>query len=172
MHILIIEAVVTGHHAVYLERIAAAYMDAGHVVTVTVLKRDTKHAGIGRLTSKYGSLFKVVPLDDARYQAAFHSALGDAGRELALRSMFGQVYRIIHQEKPVDYVFLPYLDYCLYALGLLGSPFGSSSGRPRRSQCRRRRLAIRHGSLERPRHHPPRRNQSLPQPRSPSIRKR
>jgi glycosyltransferase involved in cell wall biosynthesis len=48
------------------------------------------------------------------------------GRELALRHMFGQAYRLVHQDKPVDYVFLPYLDYCLYALGLLGSPFGST----------------------------------------------
>lgn len=124
MHVLIIEAALTGHHSGYLERIAAAYMEAGNSVTATVLQRDTSHPAIGRLQSKFGTAFNVVPLDDARYDAALRSRLGESGREVALRQMFGQSYRAVQQVKPVDYVFLPYLDYCLYALGLLGSPFG------------------------------------------------
>lgn len=124
MHILIIEAALTGHHSGYLERIAAAYMMAGHSVTATVLQRDTSHLAIGRLKSKFGSAFHVVPLDDGKYDAALRSRLGEPGREIALRKIFGQSYCAIHKENPVDYVFLPYMDYCLYALGLLGSPFG------------------------------------------------
>lgn len=124
MHILIIEAALTGHHSGYLERIAAAYMEAGHSVTATVLQRDTAHSAIGRLKVKFGAAFNVVPLEDAKYDAALRSRLGESGRELALRRLFGQAYRGVHQDKSVDYVFLPYMDYCLYALGLLGAPFG------------------------------------------------
>jgi len=126
MHILIIEAALTGHHSGYLERIAAAYMDAGHSVSVTVLQGNAKHLAIERLKSTYGAAFNVVPLNDAKYQAALHSSMGEPGRELALRRMFGKAYSVVHQSNPVDYVFIPYLDYCLYALGLLGSPFGSA----------------------------------------------
>lgn len=124
MHILIIEAALTGHHSGYLERIAAAYMEAGHSVTATVLQRDAAHPAIDRLKARFSDTFKVIPLDDVRYDAALDSRFGEPGRELALRRFFGQAYRVVHQAEPVDYVFLPYLDYCLYALGLLGSPFG------------------------------------------------
>lgn len=124
MHVLIIEAALTGHHSGYLERIVAAYIEAGHAVTVTVLQRDAVHPAIGRLESKFSAVFNVVPLDDVRYDAALDSSFGELGRELALRRLFGQAYSAVYQANPVDYVFLPYLDYCLYALGLLGSPFG------------------------------------------------
>ena len=126
MHVLIIEAALTGHHPGYLGRIAAAYMEAGHTVTVTVLRRDASHPAIDRLKTQFGDEFNVLPLDDTKYDAALHSRLGESGRELALRRLFGQAYRTVQQVKSVDYVFLPYLDYCLYALGLLGSPFGST----------------------------------------------
>lgn len=126
MHVLIIEAALTGHHSGYLGRIGAAYMEAGHTVTVTTLQRDATHPVIELLRARFGEAFNVQPLDDARYDAVLHSRLGEPGRELALRKMFGYAYRAVYQLKPVDYVFLPYLDYCLYALGLLGSPFGST----------------------------------------------
>ena len=124
MHVLIIEAVLTGHHSGYLTHIAAAYMDAGHNVTVTAIQRDAAHPAIDRLKTQFGDAFSVMPLDDAKYDAALHSRLGKPGSELALRRLFGQAYSVVHRAKAVDYVFLPYLDYCLFALGLLGSPFG------------------------------------------------
>lgn len=124
MHVLILEAALTGHHAGYLERITAAYIEAGHSVTATVLQRDATHSAINRLKARFSGAFSLLPLDDTKYGAALHSCLGETGRELSLRRMFGQVYRVVNQDKPVDYVFLPYLDYCLYAVGLLGSPFG------------------------------------------------
>ena len=126
MHILIIEAALSGHHSGYLERIASAYMEAGHTVTATVLQRDAAHPAIGRLKSRFSGTFSVLPLEDAKFDAALQSRLRELGRELSLRRLFGQAYRAAHKTKPVDYVFLPYMDYCLYALGLLGSPFGST----------------------------------------------
>ena len=126
MHVLIIEAALSGHHSGYLERIAAAYMEAGRTVSVTVLQRDALHPAIERLQARFRAAFRVMPLDNAKYDAATASPLGESGRELMLRRLFGQAYHVIHQAKPVDYVFLPYLDYCLYSIGLLGSPFGAT----------------------------------------------
>lgn len=124
MHVLIIEAALSGHHSGYLGRISAAYMEAGHTVTVTVLQRDALHPSLGRLKTQFGVAFNVLPLVDARYDDALNSRLGEPGREFALRRLFGQAYSIVNRARAVDYVFLPYLDYCLYAFGLLGSPFG------------------------------------------------
>ena len=124
MHILILEAAMTGHHSGYIERIAAAYLEKGHSVTATVLRRDVMNPFNDRLKSRFGNAFKLLPLDDVKYDVTLKSMFGECGRELALRQLFGHVYRSVHKVKPVDYVFLPYLDYCLYAFGLLGSPFG------------------------------------------------
>ena len=65
MHVLIIEAVLPGHHSGYLTHIAAAYMDAGHNVTVTAIQRDAAHPAIDRLKTQFGDAFSVMPLDDA-----------------------------------------------------------------------------------------------------------
>jgi hypothetical protein len=124
MHILIIEAALTGHHSGYLEHIAEEYLDGGNFVTATVLQRDATHPTIERLKEKYSSLFTVLSISDKKYEAAINSCLGEVGRELTLRYLFSLAYREVHQTTQVDYVFLPYLDYSLYAMGLLGSPFG------------------------------------------------
>jgi glycosyltransferase involved in cell wall biosynthesis len=126
MHILLIEFALTGHHAGYLERVAMTYLHLGNHVTITVLGRELHHPSIDRLTAAFPDIFQVVVIDETEYSAAWNSRWGDAGREVALRRIIGQAYRLIQQTKPIDYVFLPYLDYCLYAIGLIGSPFGST----------------------------------------------
>ena len=125
MHVLIIEPGLTGHHAGYLERIASAYMQAGHTVTVTVILSNLAHPVFDRLKTKFDDAFHLALLDENKYNGACQSRFGLLGRELAIRRLFGKAFREIYRRKPVDYVFLPYLDYCLYALGLLGSPFGA-----------------------------------------------
>lgn len=126
MHILIIEAALTGHHSGYLERIATSFLQANHYVSISVLKSDIKHEALERLSNKFDGKIRLMPIDSARYQAALKSRLGEPGRELALRGVFGRVYRAVQRIERVDYVFIPYLDYCLYAFGLLGSPFGDT----------------------------------------------
>lgn len=126
MHILIIETILDGHHSVYLERIASAYMDAGHLVTVTVLKCNIKHDVINRLKRRYGAAFDTFIFDGEKYSAALNSKVGLYGREFSLRRIFGQTYLLVNKNRKVDYIFLPYLDYCLYAFGMLGAPFGST----------------------------------------------
>lgn len=124
MHVFIIETILNGHHAGYFERIVTAYLDDGHFVTATALKCNLNNIAIQRIKSRYGTAFNIIEIDDAKYKAALNSMMGLYGREFALRRIFGQAYRMVNRSKPVDYVFLPYLDYCLYALGMLGSPFG------------------------------------------------
>lgn len=126
MHILIIEAALTGHHSGYLERIVESFLKENHYVSVSVLENDMQHEALARLSRKFDGKLRLIPVDSASYRAALNSRLGEPGRELALRSMFGRVYRATERLDRVDYVFIPYLDYCLYAIGLLGSPFGET----------------------------------------------
>ena len=126
MHILIIEATLSGHHSGYLDRIASGYLDDGHFVTITVARRDVSHPVLVSLMHKFSNALNIVTLDDAAYDNALRSKLGEPGREIYLRRLFKQAYQNIHFSRKVDYVFLPYLDYCLYAIGLMGSPFGTT----------------------------------------------
>lgn len=126
MHIFLVETVMSGHHSIYMGRIATGFIKAGHQVTVSVLQSDMQHPSVLQLQAEHGADLNIFPVDDAGYKAAFQTRLGEVGREIALRKMFGEIYERINAKKTVDYVFLPFLDYCLYAFGLLGSPFGKT----------------------------------------------
>jgi glycosyltransferase involved in cell wall biosynthesis len=45
-------------------------------------------------------------------------------REIFYRKILRKFYEKTLQRDSIDFVFVPYLDYCAYAIGLLGSPFG------------------------------------------------
>lgn len=126
MHILIIESRLTGHHPVYLEKISSGFIEAGHIVTVGVSTNDTQHPLITSLSKRYEGRFHVQPISDAAISTAMAARLGDAGREFAMRRLFAQTFVQVMAIRPVDHVFLPYLDYCLHAIALLGAPFGKA----------------------------------------------
>lgn len=121
------EPSLSGHHAGYLENAASAYLEAGYWVTATISHRDQLHPAIARLQAKYGDAFRIEFFDENLYERAFQSRLALVAREFAVRKLFHRAFRTVHGRNRVDFVFLPYLDYCLHALGLLGSPFGSVS---------------------------------------------
>lgn len=124
MHILLIEASLTGHHSIYLERTALAYLNAGHSVTIAL------PVGISNAATVRSNLVQHQRVNWVEYLPSFEldntSVFGLVLREYNVRKVFGRVYRVVHADNPVDYVFLPYIDYCLYSLGLIGTPFGSS----------------------------------------------
>lgn len=48
------------------------------------------------------------------------------GYSLHYYKMFAECYGQLSQHERPDYVFIPYLDYLVHAVGLLGSPFGDA----------------------------------------------
>jgi glycosyltransferase involved in cell wall biosynthesis len=134
MHFLIIIGGLHGHHANYLEHIAATYLKAGHLVTVSVLESSVQDPVIEHLRTNYGGMFEIISMSDIEFDTAmleFNPALlrtsfGSVWRDLLVRNLFGKMYRTVDQERKVDFVFLPYLDYCLFGISLFGSPFGAA----------------------------------------------
>jgi glycosyltransferase involved in cell wall biosynthesis len=124
MHILIFEVNLNGHHSIYLEKIAEAHLELGRVVTVVVSEKFEAHPAINRLRQSYGDFLHVALLSEAECTQAMESGWGDVGREIGLWRIFQKTFRQVLADHPVDFVFLPYVDYCLNAIGLLGSPFG------------------------------------------------
>lgn len=122
MHILIIEASLSGHHSIYLERIALAFTSGGNLVTIAL------PVGVNNLDKIFENLkfnqrvkwFYFKQKFDLNAQGVW----GLVSRELCIHKIFGQIYSDINICSKIDYVFLPYLDYCLHAVSLMGSPFG------------------------------------------------
>lgn len=126
MHILVIEPLFSGHHSGYFDRIVSYFCDQGHDVTAATLDTVLDHEVILAVKRRYPDAVEIVSIESICYVTATKSRLGQVGREVALRGLFGRVYKAVNENRPVDYVFLPYLDYCLYSIGLLGSPFGET----------------------------------------------
>jgi glycosyltransferase involved in cell wall biosynthesis len=124
MHVLVIEIVLTGHHVGYLTHCARTYLDNGHDVTIAIAPWHASDASLASLEREYGARITVVHFDESACRGAL-SHNSDLRREFALWLLFFQMHRTRTRVKRVDYVFLPYLDYCLYAIGLLGSPFAA-----------------------------------------------
>lgn len=127
MHILIIEPGSTGHHLIYLEKITKGYLESGHNITLCTLATTHKNPLIESLKLTYKQRINLTFIPEKTYQKALTSRFSDMGRELKMRDIFRRAYKEINSKDIVDYIFLPYLDYCLYSIGLLGSPFGKAS---------------------------------------------
>lgn len=122
---LIIEPSVSGHHAPYLEKIVEGAVEQGLEVVVGSSSDEPSAALCDSLRAKHGRervsiLLEPLPADCR----LFGSPGADMRRELGYRRFFRRLYDRAAAKPPVDRVFLPYLDYCANAIGLLGSPFG------------------------------------------------
>ncbi len=124
MHILILEAELIGHHAIYLEKVALSHLELGRKVTIVVSEKYSSYPSLLRIKQHYGASCQIETLSETKRLSAMNSRLGNIGREVGFWRIFHDVYANVAARQRVDYVFIPYLDYCLYAFGLLGSPFG------------------------------------------------
>lgn len=121
---LFMEPGLSGHHVTYLEHIVSAACEHGLNVTVALGDSEPVRSETGRLRAKFkGVEFVHLPLP----VACINKSDGIAGlirMDLSYWQYFRSVYHALSTIKPIDRVFIPYMDYCLYACGLLGSPFG------------------------------------------------
>jgi len=101
----------------------------GLCLTIVTLPESMKHPSMIAIAHSAEIRQQDAPqLIPAHSPLALHNTKRGIGglvaRESAYWRMFRTWYRVYaHRFRP-DVVFLPYLDYCLYAIGLLGSPFG------------------------------------------------
>lgn len=122
-HIVVFEAFLSGHHRIYLNRLLDIFFEANFFVTL-VIPKDLHSEFAARIDSHSGN-FCIKDID-------FSDCFGN-GNPVALILREFQVWRRVQMvlneielETPIDEVFLPYADYCLYALGILGNPSKSA----------------------------------------------
>jgi glycosyltransferase involved in cell wall biosynthesis len=123
MRVLIIEPYVDGHRASYLLWLVQAARSRQWDVTIAMAKTALDHPALKSMATE---------LEQATIHIVDDSKIARGGgfgrwvlvrRELAYWRMLKKTLAEARAATPVDAVILPYVDYCLYALGVLGDPF-------------------------------------------------
>lgn len=123
---MLIEPHVQGHHGPYLQWIIEGLVEHGLTVVLVTLLESTRHPSVVQISATFPDVVDVVALDGG-ILAVPQNRRGLPELvclEFAYWWMFRRWYRQQESRSHLAAVFLPYLDYCLYMFGLLGSPFG------------------------------------------------
>ena len=127
LNVLIFEPHAEGHHGPYLKWMAEALAEQSWVVTVVTGHAALEHPSVSELAKK-GRAYSIGVLTDSVLRGLqAPNGLGDlVSREFWYWRLFRRWYGKYRPIAKPSLVFLPYLDYCLYATGILGSPFGEA----------------------------------------------
>ncbi len=124
MNILIIEPFVSGHHGVYLQWIVQGLIARGHGVIVATFEESLRHPTVQAILSTHDKKISFIISPLRKYDTSAHNPFKMIHKMIKFRYIFQDFYKRTIQNTQVDFVFLPYLDYCTYAFAILGSPFG------------------------------------------------
>jgi len=129
MKVLILEPHVSGHHGPYLQWMATGLVERDFKITIVTLEESLAHPFMravesASLVDGQAGLSLVAAKRPAFDLSNKNGTTGLAAREVAYWRLFRAWYKAHVEVVQPDVVFLPYLDYCLYAIGLFGSPFG------------------------------------------------
>lgn len=131
MNVLILEPYAVGHHGSYVDWMSRGLADREINVYIVTSKGTVGHPALEEITDaartgSKGTLNLLVDDSPRPLKAKkIGSTLGLVARECAYWNLFKRWYERYASTVCPDLVFLPYVDYCSYAIGLLGSPFGS-----------------------------------------------
>lgn len=120
-----------GHRAIYVKRLAVGLANDGWLVHVATCETSSRHPTFVSI-SDLGNKIKLHVFADALFRkpevgGGFISrTISHAKREYIFRHSFRLIYIELCRSMQVDLVFIPFVDYCLHAFSLLGSPFGNS----------------------------------------------
>ena len=124
---LIIEPHMNGHHGVYLRRIVRGALERNFQVLIGTFEDNLIHPLFKIILQEFQDVLEIITLPTPAIDYMKDTSTGGLlRRELAYRKLFRQFYNKALRIFQPDFVFLPYLDYCTYAIAVLGSPFGQT----------------------------------------------
>ena len=125
MKMLVLEPHVSGHHGPYLRWMAAGLTERGFNVIIVTLPESLEHPSLRALVDGAAGI-RIIPFPGSLTSLQTRlRTLGSVAQEFAYWRLFRRWYKAHLDTVRPDVVFLPFLDYSLYATGLLGSPFGN-----------------------------------------------
>ena len=123
MNILIIEPFVDGHHGVYLRRMIHALISRGHQVQLATFTESLTHSSVQAMLLAHDKNISFITSAHHKYDTSDRNPFKMIHKMIKFRSIFKDLYKRAIQDGRVDFVMVPYLDYCTYAFAILGSPF-------------------------------------------------
>ena len=123
--VLLIEPHVQGHHGPYLQWIVQGLVEHGLSVILLTFLESTRHPSLRQISRDFAGVVDVVAIENGinnknKYIRGLPRLVCD---EVSYWWMFRKWYRQQASKSNLSAVFLPYIDYCLYVIGFLGSPF-------------------------------------------------
>lgn len=126
MNILIIEPFVSGHHGIYLQWMVYALIKKGHQVQVGTFKESLHHPTVQAMLSTQDKNISFITCDLQRFDTSDRNFFKMIHKMIKFRRIFQDLYKRGLENCQIDFVMLPYLDYCTYAFAILGSPFAKT----------------------------------------------
>jgi glycosyltransferase involved in cell wall biosynthesis len=123
MRVLIIEPHSSGHHANYLRWLVQTAARKEWKVVIASTLGALSHPQLNTAISHLKNVDVHRIVDSAGNDVEFSEVTNLVARQLAYWRMLHIVVRDVRNKWPADAVVLPYIDYCLYAIALLGAPF-------------------------------------------------
>jgi len=124
-NLLVIEPNMGGHYGVYLRWIVRGALGRNLRVFIATFENSLDHPIFKTMLDECEETPEIITLPSPATDWLQKFGLcGLARREIFYRRLFERFYDKAVQKRMPDLVFLPFLDYCAYAIGLLGSPFG------------------------------------------------
>ncbi len=124
MRVLILEPHLTGHHASYLRWLVQAADKKKWSVVIATTADALPHPALSAITVEFSNVV-VHPM---QVSPEFLRTVGRSSqlirRELGYWRMFKRTVQDLRARSAFDLVIVPYVDYCFYALAILGAPFG------------------------------------------------
>ncbi len=124
--ILIIEPFVQGHHGAYLHWIIRAIRSRGDFVQLATFEPSLVHPSMRALHTNFGDHLRIITKPFRAFGTFDGNVLRMTVDMLVFQRVLGNFYALASKDSRIDFVLLPYLDYCTYALAVAGSPFGST----------------------------------------------
>jgi len=127
MNILLIEPFVGGHHGFYLQWIVQALISRGHGVIVATFEDSLDHPTLQAILSTHEDQISLITGAHCDFDASDQSLFKMIRKMIRFRGIFRNFYQQAIQNGKVDFVMVPYLDYCTYAFAAMGSPFNNTA---------------------------------------------
>ena len=121
--LLIFEPHGEGHHLWYVRWISREAVARGYEVWLAISPGCLEHPAYLALREECEGHLRTVTLREDTPKPRPQGLADSARWQIRYRRLFGEWYRRLSRNERPDYVFIPYLDYCTYAMALLGSPF-------------------------------------------------
>jgi glycosyltransferase involved in cell wall biosynthesis len=123
--VLIIEPNFTGHRWRYAQWAADAYTEAGYSCLIVTESRNEDHRLACKIVAARRSDLEIAFVDPPEPRRGGFAHL-ERISYVRYHRYFRHAHQLLSEFQPLALVVVPYVDYFLYALPFLGSPFGAT----------------------------------------------